>query len=90
MNAKISDPSMKELGLLIAESKCITELDISNNFLKPKSYNTLLASLGANKTLLSLNLSWNRICDTTEIFEEPVLSKADKLMGTTPRLDSNR
>ena len=84
VNAKISEASMEELGLLISESKKITELDISWNLLKPKSYNTLIASLGSNKTLLSLNLSWNRICDPTEFFDDPIIDPARAKMGMQP------
>ena len=61
---------MQELGLMIEESKCLRELDISWNVLKPQSYNTLIASLKDNKTLLTLNLSWNRLVDPLEKFEE--------------------
>jgi len=61
---------MQELGIMVAESKGLRELDISWNVLKPQSYNTLLAGLGSNKTLLTLNLSWNRIVDTTETIIE--------------------
>ena len=54
----------------MAESKWLSELDISWNELKPQSYNTLIASLGKNKTLLTLNLSWNRIVDSIETLHE--------------------
>ena len=64
---------MDDIGIILAESKTIRELDISWNVLKPECYNTLITSLGENKTLLTLNLSWNRIVDSTEtLFEEPI------------------
>lgn len=58
---------MQELGKIIAESNSMRDLDISWNMLKPQSYNYLIRSLGENRTLLTLNLSWNRIVDSTEI-----------------------
>ena len=64
VKAAISDVAMQDLGVLVAESKWLSELDISWNELKPQSYNALIASLGMNKTLLTLNLSWNRIVDS--------------------------
>ena len=70
---------MQELGFLVAESKSLSELDISWNVLKPQSYNTLLAGLSTNKTLLTLNLSWNRIVDSTET----VLDTPKKILYTT-------
>ena len=75
---------MEELGLMIAESTRISELDISWNLLKPQNYSTLLAGLGSNKTLLSLNLSWNRICDSNEFFDEIVIDSARARMGMQP------
>lgn len=58
---------MQELGKILAESNSMRDLDISWNMLKPQSYNYLISSLGENRTLLTLNLSWNRIVDSTEI-----------------------
>ncbi len=46
VNAKISEQSMQELGLIVAESNVLRELDISWSVLKPQSYNTLIESLG--------------------------------------------
>lgn len=64
---------MEDIGVILAESKTIRELDVSWNELKPACYNTLIASLGENKTLLTLNLSWNRIVDSNEtVIEEPI------------------
>ena len=34
--------------------------------LKPSSYTNLLQSLGENRKLLALNLSWNTIVEKTE------------------------
>lgn len=62
---------MQEIGHIVAKSKKLQELDISWNVLKPQSYNILIASLASNKYLLSLNLSWNRIVDSTETISEP-------------------
>ena len=42
------------------------ELDISWNVLKLQSYVNLINGLGSNKTLVSLNLSWNTIFEETE------------------------
>ena len=64
--------------MIVAESNVIRELDISWNVLKPQSYNTLIESLGSNKTLVSLNLSWNRIVDSKETIIE------DSPRGTSP------
>ena len=64
--------------MIVAESNVIRELDISWNVLKPQSYNTLIESLGSNKTLVSLNLSWNRIVDQKETIIE------DSPSGTSP------
>ena len=61
---------MEDLGHILSESKTIRELDISWNILRPESYNTLFASLGDNRTLLTLNLSWNRIVDSNETIIE--------------------
>ena len=72
VNAKISDSSMQELGEMIEESGIIRELDISWNVLKPQSYKKLIEGLGSNKTLLTLNLSWNKIVD----LQETVLDEA--------------
>lgn len=74
---------MEDLGMLVAESKTLTELDISWNVLKPQSYNTLITSLGTNKTLQSLNLSMNRIVDSTETVIDPAsLSARGKKGGS--------
>lgn len=90
VNANISHTSMEDIGIILAESKTIRELDISWNVLKPECYNTLITSLGENKTLLTLNLSWNRIVDSTEtLFEEPVelpiAGSMTNSMSNTPR-----
>ena len=50
---------MAELGMVLQESHRLQELDISWNNLKPQSYLNLIIGLGSNKTLVSLNLSWN-------------------------------
>ena len=72
VNAKVSQTSMQDIGVIVAESVSLRELDISWNILKPECYNALMSSIGENKSLLTLNLSWNRIVDSTEtIIEEP-------------------
>ena len=68
---------MEDIGMILAESRTIRELDISWNVLKPESYNTLFTALGENKTLLTLNLSWNRIVESIEtVIEEPINASA--------------
>ena len=64
---------MQELGLVLQESSRLQELDISWNILKQSSYNNLIDGLRENKTLMSVNLSWNRMLDEieTKIIEEP-------------------
>ena len=61
---------MQELAQLVEESKHLRELDVSWNLLKPQSYINLINSLGENRQLLSLNLSWNTIVESREIFPE--------------------
>ena len=64
---------MQELGLVLQESSRLQELDISWNILKQSSDNNLIDGLRENKTLMSVNLSWNRMLDEieTKIIEEP-------------------
>ena len=64
---------MQELGLVLQESSRLQELDISWNILKQSSYNNLIEGLRENKTLMSVNLSWNRMVDEieTKVVEEP-------------------
>lgn len=66
---------MDELGLLVKQSRTLRELDVSWNILKPQSYPTLINSLGLNRTLLTLNLSWNKLVDDLEIIEEPLVDQ---------------
>ena len=54
---------MQELAELVSDSNSLRELDISWNMLKPSSYTNLLKSLGENRLLLSLNLSWNALVE---------------------------
>lgn len=81
----MGDASMEDLGILVSESKTLSELDISWNVLKPQGYNTLIESLGSNKTLQSVNLSMNRIVDSTETVIEPSALSARGKKGVSPR-----
>ena len=58
---------MQDLATLVEQSRTLRELDISWNLLKPQSYINLIRSLGENRMLLSLNLSWNSIVDGKEL-----------------------
>ena len=83
VNAKVSQTSMQDIGVIVAESVSLRELDISWNILKPESYNTLIQSIGENRTLLTLNLSWNRIVESTETIIEEPLPLSVLMPGTT-------
>ena len=70
VNANISDVSMLDLGSFVAESTTLTDLDISWNLVKTKSYINLITALGDNRVLKSLNLSFNSIVEEGEKITE--------------------
>ena len=71
------------------ESRHLRELDISWNLLKPQSYINLINSLGENRMLLSLNLSFNSIFESKEIFpEQPAQGSPTQLMGTSRKVNN--
>ena len=87
MNCKITDEAMQELGMVLQESKSMQELDISWNVLKLQSYLNLIIGLGSNKTLVSLNLSWNTIFEGQETL---VRQDSHRLPGTDSAPNSQR
>ena len=56
---------MNDLGILIAQSSCLADFDISWNILKAKSYISLIDALAENRVLKNLNLSWNQLVEET-------------------------
>ena len=56
---------MKLLARFVEESNYLEDLDISWNDLIPVHFTPLLEVLSRNRTLVSLNLSWNILIDKT-------------------------
>lgn len=61
VDANLDEESMKAIVELVARSRCLIELDISWNSLRPVCFAELFEVLRDNRRLVSLNLSWNQI-----------------------------
>jgi hypothetical protein len=58
------------LGNYLKNNRKITELDISWNKLKPKSYYGLLEALSQSRSITHLNLGWNMLFEEEEHLTE--------------------
>lgn len=54
------------MALILQESAFLEHLDVSWNDLIPIHFTPLLEVVQGNRTLISLNLSWNTIIDATD------------------------
>ena len=57
---------LDDLAKLVRNSESLTELDISGNDAQPRDFVSLLKALAFNKYIYNLNLSWNKILDSTD------------------------
>jgi hypothetical protein len=67
VNARIPECAMNQLADLVLDSHRLRELDISWNVgIRPKFYLPLLDALGENRSMTSINLSYNSLIDAPE------------------------
>lgn len=58
---------MKKVAKFVEESEYLEVLDLSWNDTRPWHFPPLMDSISRNKTLKSLNLSWNNLIDKADM-----------------------
>jgi len=61
ININMPDNSLKDIAVWLENSNKLKELDLSWNKQKPFRYLPLIEALAKNRSLMTVNLSWNGI-----------------------------
>jgi hypothetical protein len=82
ININMPDNSLKDIAVWLEQNNKLTQLDLSWNKQKPFRYLPLIEALAKNRSIMSVNLSWNGIFQDEVLepnFEDPEWFLKEKL-----------